>query len=77
MRQIDIAEKNNLPNKLAYCQQFENWINGEVLVYYVTKDAEIAACETEAELQAIEWSFDTLTATDPDVKISVAYATND
>jgi hypothetical protein len=77
MRQIDLAEKNSLPNKLAYCQQFENWINGEVLMYYVTKDAEIAACTTIAELDAVSWDYDSLVATDPDVKIAIAYSITD
>lgn len=77
MRQIDLAEKNSLTNKLAYCQQFEAWINETVLAYYVGKDMELDAASTQEELEAISWSYDELNASDPDVKIAVAYSITD
>ena len=67
---------NNQTNKMAKIASIRSWAR-TVLDYHFLKWAEIEACETKEQLDAITWDFSPFDATDPGVSLREVLIMND
>lgn len=70
------AIAQNMPNRLAKVGEVMAWIES-VLTYHYTHVQAIEAATTEEELSAVQWDFNTMTASDPDVWLAHVIAITD
>lgn len=64
------ARLEGLVNRASYVVQFKEWIFNEVMAYYYQKEAEIEACTTIDQVEAVTWDSEQFDSTNPHVTIA-------